>query len=288
MSWITRCPACGTTYKVVSDQLKMAQGWLRCGQCQHVFDSTGLVLAWPEIAVAFSSSSSSSQDGADARVGERLVIDELLKQEDRSPADPVMTAVASFEEALSTFKPLPVPSGPGVAVPEALVSTDQANARPLQSAPGGRWSRATTWGAVALWGALSLQWLWIERHTLTALQPAVGRAWHGACRVLGCDVGLVQVREGVVIDHSSLIPSEQGFLLNWSVRNATPQPLQMPALELTLLDAQDKALVRRVLETSQLDAPSFLAPGQIWQGQLDLEPEAGLSPAGYRLFSFYP
>ena len=296
MSWITRCPACGTTYKVVPDQVKMAQGWLRCGQCQHLFDSTGLVLAWPETASAsasvFSSSSSSDQGGADEPVGERWVIDELLKKEDRSSADPVMTAVASFEEALSTFKPLPPPPESSVAAPVALDAAEPPDALPAQPAQGRHRSWAATWGgtcgAVALLGALALQWLWMERQMLTAMQPAVGRAWHAVCRVLGCEVGLLQVREGVAIDSSSLTPSEGGFLLSWSVRNATAQPLQMPALELTLLDAQDKALVRRVFLVPQLDAPPSLAPGQVWDGQLHLEFEEGVPPAGYRLLSFYP
>lgn len=38
MSLVTRCPACGTAFKVVADQLKISDGWVRCGQCQHVFD----------------------------------------------------------------------------------------------------------------------------------------------------------------------------------------------------------------------------------------------------------
>ncbi|MGH8805141.1 MAG: zinc-ribbon domain-containing protein, partial [Polaromonas sp.] len=29
MSLITRCPACGTMFKVVTDQLKVSQGWVR-------------------------------------------------------------------------------------------------------------------------------------------------------------------------------------------------------------------------------------------------------------------
>jgi len=49
MSWITRCPACGTSYKVVSDQIKIAQGWLRWVQCQHVFVSRGLLVAWHDL-----------------------------------------------------------------------------------------------------------------------------------------------------------------------------------------------------------------------------------------------
>jgi predicted Zn finger-like uncharacterized protein len=39
MSLVTRCTACGTLFKVVSDQLKISEGWVRCGQCAHVFDA---------------------------------------------------------------------------------------------------------------------------------------------------------------------------------------------------------------------------------------------------------
>ena len=39
MSLITQCPACGTLFKVVADQLKISQGWVRCGQCHEVFDA---------------------------------------------------------------------------------------------------------------------------------------------------------------------------------------------------------------------------------------------------------
>ena len=39
MSQITRCPACATLFKVVADQLKVAQGWVRCGQCGEVFEA---------------------------------------------------------------------------------------------------------------------------------------------------------------------------------------------------------------------------------------------------------
>jgi predicted Zn finger-like uncharacterized protein len=39
MSLITQCPACNTLFKVVADQLKISQGWVRCGQCKEVFDA---------------------------------------------------------------------------------------------------------------------------------------------------------------------------------------------------------------------------------------------------------
>lgn len=38
MSLIARCPACLTWYKVVPDQLRISDGWVRCGACGEVFD----------------------------------------------------------------------------------------------------------------------------------------------------------------------------------------------------------------------------------------------------------
>lgn len=39
MSLITRCPACGTMFKVVPDQLRISEGWVRCGHCTEIFDA---------------------------------------------------------------------------------------------------------------------------------------------------------------------------------------------------------------------------------------------------------
>src|SRR6476620_8201349 len=39
MSLITRCPACGTMFKVVPDQLRISEGWVRCGHCAEIFDA---------------------------------------------------------------------------------------------------------------------------------------------------------------------------------------------------------------------------------------------------------
>lgn len=40
MALITRCPVCGTQFKVVPDQLRISEGWVRCGQCAEVFDAS--------------------------------------------------------------------------------------------------------------------------------------------------------------------------------------------------------------------------------------------------------
>jgi predicted Zn finger-like uncharacterized protein len=38
MSMITRCPACGTAFRVTPPQLQAQHGRVRCGRCAHVFD----------------------------------------------------------------------------------------------------------------------------------------------------------------------------------------------------------------------------------------------------------
>lgn len=39
MSLATRCTACGTVFRVVQDQLKVSEGWVRCGRCDEVFNA---------------------------------------------------------------------------------------------------------------------------------------------------------------------------------------------------------------------------------------------------------
>src|SRR5690606_6155217 len=39
MSLATRCTHCGTIFKIVEDQLKVSEGWVRCGRCQEVFNA---------------------------------------------------------------------------------------------------------------------------------------------------------------------------------------------------------------------------------------------------------
>src|SRR5687768_17895524 len=39
MSLATRCSVCGTVFRVVQDQLKVSEGWVRCGRCEQVFNA---------------------------------------------------------------------------------------------------------------------------------------------------------------------------------------------------------------------------------------------------------
>ncbi|CAM4114683.1 Zinc finger/thioredoxin putative domain-containing protein [Bordetella tumbae] len=45
MAMTTRCPHCGTTFKVVPDQLRVRNGLVRCGECATVFDGRACLVA---------------------------------------------------------------------------------------------------------------------------------------------------------------------------------------------------------------------------------------------------
>jgi predicted Zn finger-like uncharacterized protein len=52
MALATKCPQCGSLFRVVADQLKLRGGLVRCGQCRAVFDAIGSLTYLDDSAVA--------------------------------------------------------------------------------------------------------------------------------------------------------------------------------------------------------------------------------------------
>jgi predicted Zn finger-like uncharacterized protein len=61
---ITRCPACATMFKVVPDQLRVSEGWVRCGHCNEVFDASAHLQEPADLAHAQAAARSAA--GADS------------------------------------------------------------------------------------------------------------------------------------------------------------------------------------------------------------------------------
>lgn len=288
MNRITRCPSCTTVYQLGDAHLQAAKGWLRCGACAHVFDSTGLVLLWKSEPsdVAVVSDSSAPLDSAPAvqqsalvaNKSDRIALDDLLQKEDRSTpgyVQPAQAELAAFEQALSSFKP------------ETLV-VQQASASsglPFQSTSSA-WLGPYLLAFLVFW--LVLQLAFVQRHAIVAMWPESENLMRHVCQSFGCQVSPLRDPEGVVIDSSSLEQRSEDHLLTWTVRNTTPSALGMTALELSLLDGQGKLVMRRVLLLEQAGAPDMLQPGQSWSGALKLTVLSELSFSDYRLVSFYP
>lgn len=64
---ITRCPACATMFKVVPDQLRVSEGWVRCGHCSEVFDASAHLQ--PPAAVAQAQAPEQESQGQEAQSG---------------------------------------------------------------------------------------------------------------------------------------------------------------------------------------------------------------------------
>jgi predicted Zn finger-like uncharacterized protein len=286
MNWIARCPECATVYQVTPDQLQAARGWLRCGQCQHAFDSTGLILAWSGLAPAF------LKTDPPLSAPERLDIEALLMQEDSRPASGDTTSsgnLASFEAALSSFQPqiekaiAQLSTEPtGVQGQDDAQATDETGAA---SAP--RRAPSVLWVCLLLLG-FAAQCLWVGRHALTVRWPALDASFKAVCHAIACESEFMRDANAMVIDSSSFIQHAQEHELTWTVRNSSEQALKMTALELTLQDAQGMPVVRRVLGPAEVGAPEVLLPGQSWTGRLFMRVDADVPVSGYRVLSFYP
>lgn len=48
MALVARCPKCNTAFRIVPDQLKISDGWVRCGKCSHVFNAAATQYEVPE------------------------------------------------------------------------------------------------------------------------------------------------------------------------------------------------------------------------------------------------
>lgn len=88
-----------------------------------------------------------------------------------------------------------------------------------------------------------------ERNRLAAMEPRLRPALLALCESLACALApqLRQISD-VVIDSSSFNKARgDSYVLAITMKSRATLPLEMPAVELTLTDAQDQPVLRRVL-----------------------------------------
>ncbi|MBX9818402.1 MAG: DUF3426 domain-containing protein, partial [Burkholderiaceae bacterium] len=147
--------------------------------------------------------------------------------------------------------------------------------------------------ALVLLAALALQVLVHERDRIAATEPAAEAVLLAVCAWMDCKVQPVRQIESVVIDSSSFTKVRADvYRLNFTLKSTAAIALAVPALELTLTDLQDQAVVRRVLLASELGAgKDTLDAGAEITAALPITVKPGSNTeriSGYRLLAFYP
>ena len=301
-SLVTRCPACGTLFKVVPDQLRISEGWVRCGQCDEVFDAQAhmqppmelvpddasvppevsasvsaepddqLPLAKPEPEFEGAAVKLEGREGSGSEVAVESPANEaaaseadaqLLDVVEEVPADPVFPMVDGVD---------PVEEAPSLRfIQGASVSDSMDDARPsfLKGSTvypvQSRWRRSLKAATVlALAVALVAQVAVQQRARIAAAEPALASVLRALCSWDGCVIEPLRQIESVVIESSSFVKIKTDvYRLSFSIKNTALVPLALPFAELTLTDLRDQSVLRRVVSPIDYGARGeILAPGE--------------------------
>lgn len=314
MSLITRCPACETLFKVVPDQLRISEGWVRCGHCDEIFDASFHLLQGspvPEMPVApldelaTQNSEIDFEDSTPPSPEDNPDLDDeadfVESSVEREPAE-LESIAAAIEPPTSLMAALPdtvaevVP--PGIS-PNLDVDAELSRISFLQDK-----KRKSYWRRpiiMAIFLALNLvlllglmgQVMLHERNQIVAMAPGLKPLFLAICSPLNCTLSSPRRIEFIVIESASFTKIRaDSYRLNFTVKNTAATSLFFPAIELTLTDSLDQPVVRHVILPSDLGLNSeALVAGAVWPSSLALVVH-GIGPAdritGYRLLAFYP
>ncbi|MBS0448079.1 MAG: zinc-ribbon domain-containing protein [Proteobacteria bacterium] len=317
MSLATRCPSCGTVFRVVQDQLKVSEGWVRCGRCDEVFSALeGLfdlerdaAPPWPRpaddarfepAAHAIEPALPPTTDGSDPALVERIDAELFgVAERDAAPIEPRYVAAdePAAEAALGHVEPRfdeppvdPQPRGeawlePAHGAPEFVRHADRQ----------ARWQRpamrrALVAASVVLLLLLALQWILHFRDTAAARWPALRPALAGWCSAWHCSLDAPRRIEDVSVENTTLTRASgpDAFRLTVTLRNRGALTVAMPSIDLSLTDNAGQLIARRALAPGDFRvASALLAPGS--EAPLQLLLTAGTPRVtGYTVEIFYP
>ena len=261
MDLFTRCPDCQTVFRVTTRQLQSSGGQVRCGQCQCVFDAFATLTA------------------RDPQIGPENVdvpdVSDPQAELDRPPAQPNTTQGVKAS---------------GV-VPEPVASAYDWEFR-IPEPP--RHTAAWIGLALILLTGFAVQVAYAFRMDVMLYVPQSRDYFARFCDYLGCDGGSPKLASALHIDASDLnavdpaSPNEIQLLL--SVRNRAPIELAYPAFELTLTNASEQAIARRVFLPRDYLPSGTSSTGIKAGGDLGIQlylDTGTLRASGYRVYLFY-
>ncbi|MEW6165018.1 MAG: zinc-ribbon and DUF3426 domain-containing protein [Pseudomonadota bacterium] len=148
-------------------------------------------------------------------------------------------------------------------------------------------------GSAVLLLVLVAQGVATFRNALAARFPAAKPALVSSCALLGCRVELPAQVDSLAIETGELTTLGGGaYSFTTELRNGSATAQAWPSLELTLIDTNDKPLVRRVFAPRDYLAPGTpvangMAPAATQAIKLHFRVD-DLQPSGYHIAVFYP
>ena len=300
MSLATRCTSCGTVFRVVQDQLKVSEGWVRCGRCDAVFNAIEALIDLERDAPpdAAPTSGPDSNLAAKAPMSEATPADAPC--ESASPSELPPEAVDAVDRQTQP-EDMQVGSGTQVNPHESereLASPDEPTFAPnflREASRPSAWSGTYGRYAMRLAAALLVMSLFGQaahhfRNALSTRWPQARAVLTTWCNAVGCTVGAALRIEDVAVESAALtrVSNSDSFKLAVVLRNRGKMAVALPSLDLSLTDSNGQILARRVLGSGdfRIDNAS-MAPGAESALQLILSP-VDLQIAGYTIEIFYP
>ena len=288
-------------FKVVADQLRISEGWVRCGQCAEIFDATanlqepeGVAAQVPSPAVSPPRPppvAAAQPPTAPLATPPSPVAVQTVQPTADAPDSIVAPPLYPWFPSEVHDSQLPRESGaaPQEADLDSVSFVRKARRRALWDRPVVRFLLVLV--MLLLAGSLTLQYAAQERDKLATLQPALLPWLQRLCVPLRCEVRPPRQIDAIVIESSSFNRlRSDAYRLSFSLRNQAAMQVAMPSLELTLTDSQDQPLIRSVLAPHDIGAPAILPASGESNSTVAVSVTSNGSNriAGYRLLAFYP
>jgi predicted Zn finger-like uncharacterized protein len=281
---ITQCPECHTAFKVSSEHLAVANGWVRCGRCGGVFEALLHLesVEASEVAIAH------DQNALGADMPSRAKPDAISQ----STTQPAASDIDAFHDSLLSFVPggMRQSTSPSNDVDgnahSNVTATAASSSEQVSTQPVWLWLLAAV---LTLTGLLQLV-LW-NRHVLVAQEPALQGLIEGLCAPIGCEWHWPQTLEAVQIENSSFTENDDGtYRLQLRLKNTQHHAVAMPLLELTLTDERDEVVLRRVFQPQELGLKDHMPALRDARSTLNFDLDENLKSrvTGFRALIFYP
>ena len=304
---ITHCPSCHTHFRVHAEQLAARAGQVRCGKCSRIFDALEHLIeelaqarepfAVPEHADmhALTPAAELESEPAPAQTAEDSADPQepVIAESTGLQAETTQAGVEISEAAVQA--PAPVQAvDVETGVPPGVNSFDFG---PIAAAGPAVQARRWPWllGVLLLLLILLVQAAYLYRSALIVLFPETKPYAATLCATLGCELPLPRRIELMSIDASDLQADTTNpniMVLSATLKNRAIFDQQFPLLELTLTDAQDQPVVRRVLVPQDYigkaaDPQAGFAANTEIAVKVLIE-GSQVKATGYRLYLFYP